>query len=189
MKQKTLLPIRVMIAAAFLTALSIVLTRFLSVITIGGAPVRVGLGVIPIIVAGLYLGPIAGAMTGLLADLIGVLINPMGTFHPGFTLDSVLRGLIPGLLVLLFSRLPLYKTKKWGNYVVIVLAWLAVTVCVSIFMTPIWLSGFSGAPYWLTLWGRLPIVLMIGVAHLVLLLLLAPVLELSIGKLKERVEP
>jgi len=85
---------------ALFVGLAIVLSRFLSVrIPIGGAEgIRFGIGTLPVILAGISLGPLDGAVVGAVSDLLGYFIYPMGAFMPQFTLTSLLYGLIPGLL-------------------------------------------------------------------------------------------
>lgn len=85
-----------------LTAISIVLTRLFGfVIPIGGVgALRISLGEIPLIIAGVLFGPWAGALTGLAADLIGYMINSHGgAFFPGFAISAVITGILPGLLL------------------------------------------------------------------------------------------
>jgi len=84
-----------MIVAAFLIALSIVLTRMLSITT---PFFRIGFGSVPIMIAGIVLGPQTGFLVGAVADLVGFVISPTGSFMPGFTLTSALTGAIPGIL-------------------------------------------------------------------------------------------
>lgn len=86
---------------SFLIALSIILTRILSIrIPIDGIEgVRIGFGGLPIILAGVIGGPIAGGIVGALSDLLGFFINPIGPYMPHFTLTSFLTGFIPGLLM------------------------------------------------------------------------------------------
>ncbi|MGE5654481.1 MAG: folate family ECF transporter S component [Bacillota bacterium] len=84
-----------------LVALSIVLTRLFSfTIPIGGTTaLRLGFGPIPIVIAGLLMGPVAGIIVGAVADLLGFLLNPMGGLYlPDFTLISMVTGLIPALV-------------------------------------------------------------------------------------------
>jgi len=72
-----------------LTAISIVLTRvFGFIIPIAGVgALRISFGEIPIMLSGILFGPVAGAVTGVAADLIGYAINSHGgAFFPGFTL-------------------------------------------------------------------------------------------------------
>jgi len=81
---------------AILVAIEIVLSRFCSIQT---PIVKIGFGFIPMaIVAALY-GPIwAGAAYGV-ADFLGATLFPIGPYFPGFTLTSILTGLLFGLLL------------------------------------------------------------------------------------------
>ena len=87
--------------AAMLASISIILTRFVSVvIPLGGFPsLSIDLGSVPILIGGIILGPIFGGIVGLVSDLIGFIINNRGgIFHFGFTLNAILTGVIAGLL-------------------------------------------------------------------------------------------
>lgn len=93
---------RILTQAAFLVALSMVLTRFASIMVF--PTLRIGFGETPLIISGMLFGPIVGGITGAAADLIGVVVNPQGPPHFGFTLSSMLWGIIPGLYVMYFRR-------------------------------------------------------------------------------------
>ncbi len=98
---KKVLATSVLVKAGFLATVSIVLTRFFSIMMLlGGLPaLRVGFGNIPLIISGMMFGPLVGGLTGIVADLIGYFINPMGgSFFPGFTISAALYGVIAGLL-------------------------------------------------------------------------------------------
>lgn len=83
-----------------LAAVSIVLTRVFGFVIGPGGILRISLGEIPIILAGVLFGPVGGGLTGIAADIIGVAINSHGGVpHPGFTLSAALTGFIPGLLL------------------------------------------------------------------------------------------
>ncbi|GAB6108571.1 folate family ECF transporter S component [Fusibacter bizertensis] len=100
-RQKNIFGTSVIVKAALLATISIVLTRFLSLmLMLGGLPaLRVGFGSIPLIMSGMMFGPVIGGITGIVADLVGYMINPMGgTFFPGFTLSAALYGVIAGIL-------------------------------------------------------------------------------------------
>lgn len=105
-----------LVAASLLTAISIILTRVFSImIPIAGVQaLRIGFGGIPIMIAGILFGPIVGALTGVTADLVGFMINPMGAYFPGFTLTAALSGFIPGLLYHY-----LYKRDSKANFSII----------------------------------------------------------------------
>lgn len=106
----------IIVKASLLATISIILTRFLSpMIPLGGVPaLRIGFGSIPLILSGMMFGPVVGAITGVVADLAGVLINPQGSFFPGFTLSSALFGVISGLL---FFKLKIHKLKTNFNFI------------------------------------------------------------------------
>ncbi|MDO4798996.1 MAG: folate family ECF transporter S component [Bacillota bacterium] len=111
-----------LVKAALLMALSVIFARFLSVmIPIAGFPaLRLGFTNIPLILSGVFFGPFVGFLTGVLADLIGVVIWPQGPYHPGLTLTSGLEGFWAGML---FFQLRIYKAKwnfKYLNAVVII---------------------------------------------------------------------
>ena len=164
------LDIHVLTAAAVLTALSVVLTRFASVMALGGQSIRIGIGAIPLLIAGLLLGPVAGGLAGIAADLIGVMINLMGaSFHPGFTLTSMLTGMIPGLVMIAFKNKLEAKT--------VVFAWLAVTLICSVALQTLWLSQMQGNPYWTVLLTRMTLLPFVQGAHLLILLGILPVLK------------
>lgn len=100
---RTKKPLRtsVIVKAGFLATVSVVLTRFFSLmLLLGGLPaLRVGIGSIPLIMAGMMFGPVVGGLTGIVSDVVGYMINPMGgAFFPGFTLTAALYGIISGLL-------------------------------------------------------------------------------------------
>jgi len=93
--------VRKITLAALLVSISIVLTRFLGiVIPLGGYPsLSLDLGSVPILLSGIVLGPIFGGIVGLSSDLVGFGINQRaGIFHFGFTINSILTGVIPGLV-------------------------------------------------------------------------------------------
>jgi ECF transporter S component (folate family) len=107
----------VIVKAALLAAASIVLTRFFSyMIPLGGLPaLRIGFGTVPLIIAGMMLGPLAGGIVGVVSDLTGFLINPMGSmFHPGFTVTAALYGVLSGVL---FKKIKIQNMKVNFNYI------------------------------------------------------------------------
>ncbi|MBM3461612.1 MAG: folate family ECF transporter S component [Armatimonadetes bacterium] len=57
------------------------------------------LGGLPIILAGLILGPLAGACTGAISDVLGYFFVAVGPYHPAFTLTAALTGALPPLIL------------------------------------------------------------------------------------------
>lgn len=92
---------RTLVTLAFLCALSIVLSRILSINT---HSIRVGLGNVPILLAGLLYGPLAGALVGFGADLVGALALSSFGYMPLLAISPILVGGLPGLLKPLLLR-------------------------------------------------------------------------------------
>ena len=69
-------PVRAMVTCALLTAVSVVLARFL--IPTPNEVTRFSLEAVPIFLAGMLFGPLPGALTGFAADFIGCLFSPYG---------------------------------------------------------------------------------------------------------------
>ena len=79
---------------ALMAAMSVVLARFLSFSTPDG--VRWSLDKFPLFLAGMFFGPLMGALTGFTADFLGSLMQ-FG-FNPLLCPPAILYGLFGGLL-------------------------------------------------------------------------------------------
>ncbi|NLJ38698.1 MAG: folate family ECF transporter S component [Candidatus Atribacteria bacterium] len=128
-------------------AIGVILTRFASLrIPIGGIEgIRIGVGPLAIILAGILFGPFYGSFTGAMVDIIGYVLSPIGPYMPHFTLTSALYGFIPGLIS--FSITPLYPEVKnlpkfliWGTIVL-------TQVIVGFILTPVFLHFIFGIPW------------------------------------------
>ena len=86
---------RTLAYCAMLAALQVVMARF--IIPMPAADTRFSLEAIPVVLAGLFFGPMAGAMVGFSADMVGSLFSGFG-FNPLFCLPPILYGLCGGLL-------------------------------------------------------------------------------------------
>ena len=76
---------KLIVNMAMLIALSIILKRFMTI------PLPIGIlnfGGFPIIFAGFFLGPYAGAITGILSDITGYIAFPRGPYIPIFTISD-----------------------------------------------------------------------------------------------------
>lgn len=143
-----------LVQAAFLVAISIAMTRFLYFfIPLAGIPaLRISFGEIPLMIGGLLFGPIIGGIGGLAADVIGIMINPQGAFHPGFMLSSVLWGVIPGLLGIYFKNSGDKRNPFTAQRI-----FLTVSICmvvISLGLNTFWLSTMYGKGFIVLLPGR-----------------------------------
>lgn len=86
---------RTLTLLAMLTAVSIILARFLGFYITDS--VRVSFEYFPIILAGVLFGPLAGAVVGGLADFLGAtLLSGLG-FFPPVIVGPILAGLLSGI--------------------------------------------------------------------------------------------
>lgn len=143
--------VRAITYGGLLVAVSIVLTRFFGVmLPIGGAlALRLSFGAIPIMIGGLLFGPAVGGVIGVVADLVGVAVNPMGgAYFPGFTLSSALMGVLPPLIL----RGAATKELSFRR----ILAAVALTnLVVAVGLNTLWLVIMYGLDPWVLLPPRL----------------------------------
>ena len=132
--------IRRICLGGILAALSIVFGKLLAFNI--GELFRISLENLPIILGGIFLGPLFGAVVGMVADLVGCLIVGY-TINPFITLGAMAVGLVSGLVV---KALP--REKKSSAFIAVLLAHLIG----SVFIKSAGLSWFYGTDY-LTLLG------------------------------------
>ena len=84
---------KTLVFLALLVAIQLVLSRVL-VIDLG--VYRITLGTVATVLAGLWMGPVAGGVEGAVADIIGCFMKGYGV-NPLITLSAVAWGVIPGL--------------------------------------------------------------------------------------------
>ena len=94
--RKSIFTTETMVITAFMIALSVVLSKLVS---INISFLRIGFGFLPIAIFAILYGPVVAAVGYGLADLIGAWLFPTGAFFPGFTLSAVLTGLIFGFVL------------------------------------------------------------------------------------------
>lgn len=141
---------RQLVYISILICLDIVLTRVASIrISIGGVEgIRLGFGALPIILAGVLFGPLAGGVVGALGDLLGYFINPIGAYMPHFTFTAAMTGVLPALIL---------GRKRTGDFSTWHLM-LAITfgqVITSVLMTPYFLQILFKLPMAVTLPSRI----------------------------------
>ncbi len=160
-----------MVYAAIFIAISIILTRFfVRMVYVGGIPgLRLSFGEIPILLAGLFLGPYYGAAVGALADLIGYPLAPLGPYFPGFTLSSAFIGFLPGLLGKLRKR-----DWTFGSLSLVIAPTIVIS---SILMNTFWIHMLYGAAVVVLLPPRI-------VANLIMIPIYVTISHLLLNKLK-----
>ena len=92
---------------AMLAALSVIFARL--IIPMPNAFTRFSIEAIPIVIAGLLFGPLAGGIVGFVADLVGCLFSGYG-YSPIFCVPPILYGVLAGLLrFLLFKKTDIWR--------------------------------------------------------------------------------
>ena len=143
------------VTMGLLVALEVVLNRFAS---INLWNLKIGLAFIPVMLAGMLMGPVKAGFVAVVSDLIGALLFPSGAFFPGFTVTALLRGILYGGL--------LYKKPSMLNITIVA---VIDQLVLSLFLTSLWLSILYSSPY-------MPLV----VSRLVQVLPLLPI-EIAVG--------
>ncbi|MBQ8797577.1 MAG: folate family ECF transporter S component [Oscillospiraceae bacterium] len=101
-KKKTVIATKTLAYCALLAAVSIIMARLLSYAQPGG--VRWSLDKFPLFLAGMLFGPLAGGLTGFVADFTGSLMQ-FG-FNPVFCPPAILYGLCGGLFRHFLAKKP-----------------------------------------------------------------------------------
>ena len=123
---------RTLTGAALATAFTVVVDFFRLVFT---QTLEISFGFLGIVAGGMLYGPIIGGLVGAMADVIGYVLRPTGAFFIGFTLNSIITGVIYGLF--LYKKEPSFKR--------LALALLTENIIVILILTPIWLNIMYGS--------------------------------------------
>ena len=124
--------IKKIIISALLLAASIVINRFLSINT---SILSIGFTFVPLMLAGIILGFKYSLVIAGLSDLIGALLFPFGSYFVGYTISSILTGLIYGLL--LYNKDGFVFNKKFLIHLLIAI--LIVCIFINGLLNTIWI--------------------------------------------------
>ena len=131
---------------ALLIAMHLVLTRVL-VIDLGAY--RISVGSVCTILAGLWLGPVAGGVCGFCADIIGCFMKGYAV-NPFITVAAILWGVLPALVKPFFAN-----RKKTGKTVGICVSIVVTAVLSSLVLTTAGLVIMLGYNFYAIMPGRL----------------------------------
>ncbi|MCI6004936.1 MAG: folate family ECF transporter S component [Blautia sp.] len=171
---KTYWNVKTLVFMALLVAMHLVLTRVL-VVELGAY--RISVGSVCTILAGLWLGPIAGGVCGLCADIIGCFMKGYA-INPLITVAAVLWGVLPALIK------PLFANKgRTGKTVGICISVVVTGFFSSLVFTTAGLVLFLGYNFYAIMPGRLvQFVIMIPIyCVLTTLLYFSPVTSMVVG--------
>lgn len=137
------------IFTAILLALTIVLSRFLSIKT---PLMKLSFEFLPTMICATWLGWKWTVLMKVLADLIGATLFPSGAFFIGYTITAAVAGLIYGLL--LYRPAPTHPSYR--QYVLrVAVALVLVALIANLALNTVWTSMTSGQAFWPLLAGRI----------------------------------
>lgn len=154
------------ILAGLLLAMSIILSRFLSIKT---PIVTIGFSFVPTMLCAIWLGPKWTILINVLADLIGATLFPFGSYFIGYTITTAVAGAIYGWL--LYKKEENTYTDK--QFVVrVILASILVTIIANIGLNTLWISITTGKAFMVLISARIvKEVIMIPIKVIVILFL------------------
>ena len=153
---------KTMTAMALLTALEIVLSRFLS---FSAWNTKIGFAFVPVVLAAMLLGPVYAGIVAAVADFLGAVLFPVGAYFPGFTLTAFLMGVCYGLFLL-----------NKQSFLRILGAVAVHQLLLSLLLNTLWISVLYGSPYTPLLISRLPQCAILAAVQLALIPLLVRLL-------------
>lgn len=140
--------IKKIILSALLLAVLIVLSRFISIKT---EILVISLSFIPVMMSAIWLGPKYSAAISGLGDLIGAILFPFGPYFPGFTISSIISGLVYGLF--LYNHGKKFENNK--KFILrLILSSMIVLFIVNIFISSLWIHILYGKVYFAVLLSR-----------------------------------
>ena len=97
---------KTIVYCAVFAALGVILSRFLGFHV--GETMRISIEAVPMVLAGIFFGPIPGMLVGFMADFVGCMFSPFG-FNPMLIMPPILYGLCGGLFRPLLAK----KVNLW----------------------------------------------------------------------------
>lgn len=153
-KRKNQKPLYELVSLAMLTAVYVVMNRFLSV---SAWNINFGFAFVATVTAAAVFGIHGGMIVGGLGDFIGAMLFPKGAYFPGFTLSAAVIGLIYGAIL-----------KKGKSFRYIAAAALISQTLGSLILNSLWVSILYGNPLKAVIISRLPQFFSVTVLQLVI---------------------
>ena len=156
--------LRILCASALMAALSIVLGKYLQIPL--GDSIRISFENLPVLMAGIFFGPVIGCAVGVTADLLGCVLVGYA-INPIITLGAALIGILSGVIAKLFRR-----NDRPLSAVAVCMAVYTAHIVGSMMVKSLGLSIYFSTPMEVLLL-RVPIYLVVGALESTVILLLA----------------
>ena len=154
-----------LVLTSIFTAITVVLNRFLSVNVWN---MSIGFAFVSVLFCGMLLGPLWGGLCGGVADFIGAIVLPFGTYFPGFTLTAFVVGILFGVIGFLAK-------KRMNTVIFMVLSTLLILlkeVACSLLLNSLWISILYQSRFVGILISRIPLCATTFVLEVILAFLL-----------------
>ncbi len=151
----------VLVLCAILSALSILFGKYLAINL--GDTIRISFENLPILMAGLYFGPSAGAAVGVVADLVGCFLVGY-SINPIITLAAAVMGLWAGFVGICLKK---------DSFKRVFLTVFPAHIIGSLTIKTVGLWIYYQMPFWATLGLRAVTYLLVSVLEIALLYLLS----------------
>ena len=178
MKKSTGRSLKLIVVLSLMSALSIIFGKYRAFNV--GTVLRFSLENLPIVFSGLAFGPLAGAVVGLVSDLIGCLLVGY-EINPLVTLGAAVIGLSAGAVRLLFPKL----TKRL--WLTVLLSELIAHLLGSVVIKTVGLAVYYSMPFIILMLWRLLNYLIIGIIEgaLIYVLMKNPAIGKEITSIKK----
>ena len=159
--QNSIFSTRKLVLMAVLTAIQIILARYLSVQI--NEVLRISFETVPLALAGMWLGPLGGAIVALVSDILGTIIYGYGVWFPPIALGPMFFAAMCGWGTKYIFRSSLAENSDaWKVVALTVVAGLLNAFVIGVLTTTLYqmiIVGKEGTFLtlaWLNLLGRLP---------------------------------
>lgn len=123
-------------------AMNIIFSKFLA---INMDFLRIGFGFVPTAFCSMLFGPLIGGIAAIISDIIGAFLFPTGAFFPGFSISSLLTGIVYGIF--------LYKKPK--SVFRLTLTVFIICLIINLGLNTLWISMLYGKAFMVLLVPRI----------------------------------
>jgi riboflavin transporter len=162
MPKKKFFTTKMIVTLGLLMAMSIVLERMLGFMPTPN--IRIAFGNLPIIMAGLLFGPIAGGIVGLVSDFLGTTLFSAFPWFAPMALTPVIMGVVPPLIGMLLK-----KRTKLVTFIAMI---LPAEILGPVLWSTLSLQWLNNVPFLVNLPIRTPVKTAIAVFDIMLVFLL-----------------
>lgn len=130
-----------LIISSLMLAIGLIIRQMSVMVPLMGVPgLRIGFSGVFTSIPAIIFGPVYGALTSSMADIVGHFLNPQGPFFPHFTIMAAIGGFLRGFLWMKLRRVSLHKLKVSLSTFLIILISLGIISSIMVY-------GFSESSF------------------------------------------